>query len=267
MALFTRAGPCSLIGVVHLLPLPGSPLGSDGLDSVVRRAIADARTLARCGADALIVENLGDAPFAAERVGPATVAQMTRCALAVREAAPALTLGINVLRNDALAALAIAVTCDAAFIRVNVHTGTMVTDQGVITGRARETLLERNRLGATTHIAADVLVKHAAPLAERSLAQVACDTAQRGGASALIVTGSGTGRPVDPERVRAVRDAVPTTPLWIGSGLDPDNARQLVPMADAAIVGTYLHTHSDLRAPLDPQRVEAMARWVRGESP
>lgn len=240
---------------MHLPPLPGSPRGGT-LAHALERAVADARTLAENGAHGVIVENLGDAPFAGEQVAPATVAQLTRIALAVREAAPALCLGINVLRNDALAALSIAAAVDADFIRINVHTGTMVTDQGVLEGRARRTLLERNRLGVDVRIAADVLVKHAVPLGEPDLADVARDTALRGLADVLIVTGSGTGRPHDPRRVQTVRDAV-DRPVWVGSGVSPSTFDRLD--ADGAIVGTYLHHDGMLDHPLDPARVREMA--------
>lgn len=248
---------CRFVGVVHLLPLPGSPRGGS-LDDVLARATADARALAEGGADGLIVENLGDAPYTAGAVDPYTVAAMTRVVLAVRDRAPGLVLGVNVLRNDALAALSIAAATGAAFIRVNVHTGAMVTDQGVIEGRARDTLLERNRLGAgAVGLVADVLVKHASPLGTPDLADVARDTRARGLADVLVVTGSGTGRPHDTDRVSAVQRAVPGCPVWVGSGLTPESARSL--QADGAIVGTWLHEDGDLARPVDVARVREMS--------
>lgn len=242
--------------MVHLLPLPGSVRSSPGLTEVCARAEADARALAEGGADAVIVENLGDAPFTAGAVPPFTVAAMTRIALRVRDAAPDLHLGINVLRNDARAALGVAAATGAAFIRVNVHTGVMVTDQGLIQGDAQGTLLERNRLGARVGLAADVLVKHASPLGEVRLEDVARDTFHRGMADVLIVTGSGTGRPTDPGEVARVRQAVPEATVWVGSGTTPENVRAFG--ADGYIVGTWLHRDGDLSQPVDPDRVRRM---------
>jgi uncharacterized protein len=255
-------GPPLLVGVVHLLPLPGSPRRSPGLDAVLARAVADARALADGGADAVIVENLGDAPFDAGPVAPATVAAMTRAAHAVRLAAPQLHLGVNVLRNDARAAVGIAAAVGASFVRINVHVGAMVTDQGVVEGRARETLLERARLGADLRIVADVLVKHAVPLGPWSLEDAARDTAHRGLADVLVVTGAGTGRPTDPSHVARVRHAVPEVPVWVGSGLDPSGVATSGPF-DGAIVGTWLHRDGDLDAPLDVDRVRGMAEALR----
>jgi len=245
----------SFFGVVHLLPLPGSPRAI-ALEHVHARALADARVLAEGGVDGIIVENFGDAPFARDAVDPYTIAAMTTLALDIRRACPTVQLGINVLRNDARAALSIAAAVGADLIRVNVHTGAMVTDQGLIQGDARATLLERKRLGQSVKIAADVLVKHATPLGSPDLVSVARDTAYRGLADVLIVTGSGTGQPHDPERVATVKHAVPDRPVWVGSGLNPESAENL--LADGAIVGTWLHGDSDLNAPLDAARVAQM---------
>lgn len=244
------------LGVLHLPPLPGSPRPSPGLEAVCARAAQDAAALAEGGADGLIVENLGDAPFTGGRVTPWTVAAMTRVALAVREAAPALTLGVNILRNDALAALAVAAAVGAAFIRVNVHVGAMLTDQGLIQGDARGTLLERNRIGARVAIAADVLVKHAVPVGPVVLEDVARDTYHRGLANALIVTGSGTGQPTSPGDVARVRAAVPEAPVWVGSGCVPESVHALD--ADGYIVGTWLHEDGDLDKPLNLGRIRRM---------
>lgn len=253
--LFTRRGGRPLlVGMVHLLPLPGNPRPSPGLGEVLRRAAADAAALAAGGADAIIVENLGDAPFSADRVDPHTIAAMTLAAQTLRGVAPDLPLGINILRNDSRAALAIATATGAEFIRVNVLTGVMVTDQGLIQGEARELLQDRQRLGSRVRIAADVLVKHAVPLGEPKLEDVARDTALRGGADALIVSGSGTGRPLDPERIARIREVLPQTAVWAGSGVTP----QRVPPVDVAIVGTWLHESADLSRPIDAGRVSEM---------
>ncbi|MFT5454076.1 MAG: membrane complex biogenesis BtpA family protein [Myxococcota bacterium] len=256
--MFTPGGPTAMIGVVHLLPLPGSPCDAQPLSEVIARACADAVALAHGGAAGAIVENLGDAPFTGGTVRPATVAAMTRIVLEIQRRVPELPLGINVLRNDAAAALAVAAATQARFIRVNVHAGTMLTDQGPIVGRARATLLERNRLGASVAIAADVLVKHAVPIGQPELADVARDTFRRAHADALIVSGAGTGQPTDAARVMEVIGAVPEAPVWVGSGVTPSN----IPPREtaAAIVGTWLHHDSDLTRPVSLKRVRAMAR-------
>jgi len=261
---FAAEGRPVFVGVVHLLPLPGAPVPSPGLSAVVDRAAYDASELAAGGCDAVIVENLGDAPFSAGAVEPYTVAAMTRAVRAVQEAAPALVVGVNVLRNDAAAAVSIAAATGAVFVRVNVHTGAMVTDQGLIEGRARETLLLRRQLGADVAIVADVLVKHAVPLGPWTLEDAARDAAQRGRADVLVVSGAGTGRPTAPDDVARVRD-VSAVPVWVGSGLSPSALTSFGPLG-GAIVGTALHADGVVAAPVDRARVAAMRDALEAHS-
>ncbi len=252
----------TLIGVVHLLPLPGNPSPSPGLGAVLARAREDAQALAQGGVDAIIVENFGDAPFAKDAVSPYTIAAMTRAVEVVQDAAAGVEIGVNVLRNDALAALGIATATGAGFVRINVHIGAMVTDQGVIEGRARDTLLARNAWGGRVRIVADVAVKHAVPLGPMPLAVAARDTFHRGHAEVLVVTGTGTGAPTAPQDVQEVREAVPQATVWLGSGLTPERASRYAGVAHGAIVGTYFHEDSRIDRPVDPRRVAAMrAVW------
>lgn len=230
-----------LIGMVHLLPLPGSPNWAGSMDAVEERALADARALARGGMDGVLVENFMDAPFFARRVPPETIAAMTRVLCAVRRAI-GIPLGVNVLRNDAHAALAIAVACGATFIRVNVHTGVMWTDQGVVEGDAAATLRTRAALGADVAILADVLVKHATPPPGLTAQIAAADTWSRGLADALIATGVGTGLTTDLDTVREVVRGAPGAPVLVGSGVTAGNVDAVLGVADGAIVGTSL-TH------------------------
>jgi membrane complex biogenesis BtpA family protein len=256
-------GPRPLIGVIHLPPLPGSPRHRGDLKALGDRVRRDARALAAGGAQGMILENFGDAPFLADRVEPQTVALMTTMALIAREAAD-LPLGINVLRNDAAAALAVAIAGGGAFIRVNVHVGVAVTDQGLIHGRAADTMRLRERLGTGIAVFADVGVKHAAPLAARPLEEEAEEAVHRGLADALIVTGPTTGRPVALEHLAAVRRVLPDTPLLAGSGVNRDNVGEVLRHADGLIVGTALKAGGRVEAPVDEAAVRALADAVAG---
>ncbi len=260
-ALFGRTKP--LIGMVHLGPLPGSPRAGTSMNAVIDDAVRDARLLERGGFDAVLVENYGDAPFFPDTVPPETIAALA-VAVAAVDAAVKIPVGVNVLRNDARAALGIAAATDAAFIRVNVHTGAMATDQGVITGRAHETLRARRLLGTETLIFADVLVKHAAPLTPQDAALAAEDTAKRGGADALLVTGESTGRAASLATLRAVRDGAGHTPVLVASGVTADTVRRILADADGAIVGTSLKRAGRTSAAVDPVRVAALMRAARG---
>ena len=251
-----------LIGVVHLLPLPGSPRWKGDMDVVLSQARSDAEALARGGCHGVIVENFGDAPLAKGRVGPHTVSAVTVAASSVRDVLD-VPLGINVLRNDDDAALAIAHVTGARFVRVNVHTGAMVADEGVIEGRAHETLRYRRELGADVRIFADVLVKHAAPIGDQDLGRAARTAVERGLADAVIVSGPMTGEPTSPGDVAAAKEMVPDVPVLVGSGVTEDNVEELMRVADGAIVGTSLKLDGVVTNQVDQERVARMARLLR----
>src|SRR5262245_1396131 len=157
-----RNGP-RLIGMVHLPPLPGAPGPRLSMEAIVAQAVDEAKLLIDCGFDAVMVENYGDLPFYPDHVPPETIAAMAIVVSQVVQVVKC-AVGVNVLRNDARAALAIAASAGAAFIRINVHSGVVATDQGLLVGQAAETLRERERLGADVGIFADVHVKHATPI-------------------------------------------------------------------------------------------------------
>jgi membrane complex biogenesis BtpA family protein len=247
-------GTKALFGMVHLRALPGAP-AYVSMDEVIESAVADARALRDGGCDGLVIENFGDRPFTKGRVEAETVASMTRVIVEVaREVG--LPFGVNVLRNDAASAIAVAVATGAVFIRVNVHTGAMLTDQGIIEGDAYATMRKRDALFPGLLVFADHLVKHATPLGAVDVVQSAKDLRLRGLADAVIVSGTETGAAVDPQRLATLRNAI-DAPLLIGSGLTEGNARDFAE-ADGAIAGTSVKRDGRVDAPVDPRRVEAL---------
>lgn len=255
---FAALCPQRVIGMLHLPPLPGSPLWGGDLAAVTAAVLRDARTLRQGGVRALMLENFHDVPFHPDAVPPVTVAAMTAVAAAVRRECPDCALGINVLRNDAEAALAVAVASGAAFIRVNVHTGSTVTDQGLLHGRAWNTLRRRAEYGAPVGLLADVHVKHSAPLVDWPLAAEAGDLRERGLADGLIVTGAATGAGAEPTELAALREVLPDCPLLVGSGITAETVDRFLPAADGFIVGTALKEGGDVAAPVSAQRVAAL---------
>lgn len=253
----------TLIGMVHLPPLPGSPRWDGSMERATAAALADARALVDGGVDALLVENYGDTPFGAGRVEAATVAAMSAIAAELRRALPKTPLGVNVLKNDARAALAVAAAVGGAFIRVNVHAGAVVADQGLVQTDAYHTLRDRRLLGADVKIFADVAGKHAMPLVPVELEQTARDLVHRGLADALVVSGAATGLATPVADVKRVRVAVPGVPLLVGSGVTPETVADLLALADGAIVGTYVKRQGDVRQPVDPARVEQLVAAAR----
>lgn len=253
--------PRLFLGVVHLPPLPGAPGWRGDMDRLIKHAVADAVAFKRGGAHALFIENFGDVPFTKRSVGPETVAGMCAAARAIRDRVK-LPIGFNVLRNDAKAALALCAACGGSFIRVNVHTGAMVTDQGVIEGNAHETVRYRRQIAPAVQIFADVHVKHAVPLGYPDVGISARDTIERGLADALIASGAGTGQCTDLEELKCIRRAVPRARILVGSGITRDNVKEYLQHADGVIVGTSLKVGGRVSNRVDAKRVAALARMI-----
>lgn len=256
-----------VIGMVHLPPLPGAPeydATSDDREAIRSRALEDARRLEAGGIDGIVVENFGDAPFYPDSVPNHTVAEMTALATDLTSAVD-VPVGINVLRNDAVAALSVAAAVDADFVRVNVHVGTAATDQGILEGRAHETLRLRERIDADVAVLADVHVKHATPVGDADIRAAALETVERGGAAGVIVSGPGTGAETAMADVERVAGALPEgTPVVVGSGVTSDTVGDcLAAGADAVIVGTALKEGSETTNPVSIERVSSLVSAAR----
>lgn len=258
--IFKTAHP--IIGVVHLLPLPASARWGGSLKAAIDRAEQEAVALASGGVDGIMVENFFDAPFTKGQVDPAVVSAMTLITERLMNLVT-LPVGINVLRNDARSAMAIASCVRAQFIRVNVLTGVMATDQGLIEGNAYELLRYRRELGSDVKILADVLVKHARPLGSPNLTVAVQDTIERGLADAVILSGWATGSPPSLEDLELAKAAANGTPVFIGSGASWENISTLMQAADGVIVSSSLKRHGRRDHPVDPIRVSQFVEAAR----
>ncbi|MEO9190022.1 MAG: BtpA/SgcQ family protein [Acetobacteraceae bacterium] len=254
----------AVIGVIHLLPLPGSP-GYDGqpMDALTEFALAEAERYRAGGMDGLIVENHGDIPFAKpDRLGPETAACMAVITDAVRRAT-GLPVGVNVLANGALAALAVAKAAGAQFVRVNQWANAYVANEGFIEGPAAEATRYRAWLHAQpVRVFADVHVKHGAHAitADRSLGELARDV-EFFDADVAIVTGQRTGDSASMDELRAIA-AGTALPVVVGSGVTPANVGDILALADGVIVASALKRDGVWWNPVDPERLAAFAQAV-----
>ncbi len=252
-----------VVGMVHLPPLPGSPAWGGSMDELIATAAEDARHFVEGGLDGILVENFGDAPFFPGTVPPETLAAMAVVVKEIVGTAP-VPVGVNVLRNDASGAIAVATASGAGFVRVNVHTGSMFTDQGLIQGEAHRTLRMRSSLGTQVAILADVLVKHAIPPAGATLEAAARDTWLRGLADGVILTGAETGSAIDLQELERIKHSLPVEgKVWIGSGATPQTAAELLAAADGLIVGSTLKCRGQAGNRVDASRVQAFMAGAR----
>ncbi|MCK5559444.1 MAG: BtpA/SgcQ family protein [Thermoplasmata archaeon] len=258
--------PKPVIGMVHLPALPGTQLNKLPLNKIAKLALKDAKALENGGVDAVLIENLNDVPYSKNTVEPHITSAITTIITEIR-AAMKIPIGVNVLRNDWRAALGIAAITGASFVRVNVFTGAMITDQGVIEGSPKECIEYRNKLDPTIKVIADVWVKHGIPLKLKgrlSIGQASKDTVYRGLADGVILTGEGTGEPVALEELHEVRGAVPDRPIFIGSGLNLNNINNYYDQADGFIIGTYFKRGGKITNQVDMNRVRKIVDLMAG---
>ncbi len=253
------------IGVVHCRAFPGAPHHrGESVAEIVEAALADAAAYAEGGIDGLIVENHGDIPFLRPRdIGPETAAIMAVITERVRRET-GLPLGINVLANAAVMALAVAKAGGASFIRVNQWANAYVANEGLIEGDAALALRYRARIDAgEVAVFADSHVKHGAHAitADRTLAELTRDL-EFFDADAVIATGQRTGDAATAEDVRVVKAAT-TLPVLVGSGVRADNVAEIMAAADGVIVGSSLKRGGVWWEPVERQRVSAFMRSFR----
>lgn len=254
-----------VIGVVHCPAFPGSPRHRDlSTTALYQAALIDAVAYARGGVDALIVENHGDVPFSKPQdIGHETSAFMAVTADRIaRETG--LPIGINVLANAAIPALAIAAASCAAFVRVNQWANAYVANEGLIEGAAAQALRYRARLRAEQiSVLADVHVKHGAHaiVSDRALEELVRDV-EFFDADAIIATGQRTGDAASADYLRQIRAAT-RLPLLAGSGCTERNIGQVLSLVDGVIVASSLKVGGVWWNPVDQAKVQAFMRAAR----
>lgn len=254
-----------IIGMVHSLPLPGSPRFKNyTLSQVYDFGVAEAMRLKEGGLDAIILENAWDIPFAKpDEIGCETVGAMAVLGWEIRRAT-GLPLGINILANGAMASLATAKACQAQFIRVNQWANAYVSNEGFMEGKSGKVMRYRAWLEAEEiKILADVHVKHGAHaiVADRPLAEQARD-AEFFDADILIATGQRTGDATPISELKGIQEAV-SLPVIIGSGLSVENCRTIMKVADGAIVGSSVKEGGVWWGKVSIERLKALMEIVK----
>lgn len=260
--LFSR-GARTLVGMIHLPPMPGSPRhDGSGLPQIEARAVAEAGLLAEAGFDAVLLQNTGDGPGRKD-ADLVEVAQMAAIGRAIRLSVD-VPLGVNVLKNGVESAFALASALGAQFVRIKVYVGAVVGSEGLVEGAAHAALTARRRLGLDhVSILADVSDRTSRQLVDVPLAELAEWALRHGNADALVITGRDV---ADTHRMLAeLRAGGVAAPLIVGGGADGDNAASLLAVADGVIVGTALKDGPAFDAPMSAARARDFVASARME--
>lgn len=254
----------ALVAMIHVGALPGTPRSSRRVSELASDAAAEAKLLAQGGADAIILENMHDLPYMNRAVGPEVVAAMTAVCRAVRDAV-SLPLGVQVLAGANREAISVAHSAGCQFVRCEGFIFAHVADEGLMPEADAGPLLRyRRMIGAeSVAIIADVKKKHSAhaitadiDLAETALAAIHC------GADGVVVTGAATGRPTQPADVAAVAKAI-DSPVFVGSGVTPEQIPLLKTHADAMIVGSYIKKDGHWENGPDAERLRKLVNALK----
>jgi membrane complex biogenesis BtpA family protein len=250
----------SIIGMVHLLPLPGVP-GASGMSALLDRALSDVDSLLAGGVDGLLIENMHDFPCVREReMGPEVAATLAVVGGEIRRrVGPELPIGIQVLFAANRTAVAVAAAAGLNFIRAEGWTYGHLSDKGWVEASAGAVVRYRKQIEAEQiALWADVKKKHAshAITADLSLAEQVENIALHR-ADGVIITGSTTGEAPTGEDVQAAEAASPL-PVVLGSGVTAQNISRYQNHWHAVIVGSSLKESGDWRRPVDRERVRQL---------
>lgn len=247
----------ALIGMIHCPAFPGAPrYRGTSMDDIYDTCMRDAERLVQGGMHGLIVENHGDIPFSKpDDIGPETPAFMSVVTDRIKRAF-GLPIGINVLANAPLPALATAVAGGADFIRVNQWANAYVANEGFMEGRAAEALRYRSLLRAErVRIFTDAHVKHGshAIVADRSIPELTRDLGFFD-SDCIIATGKRTGDSASMDEIDEIAGAT-HLPLLVGSGVTADNIVQILSRTNGVIVASSLKKGGVWWNPVEPERV------------
>lgn len=245
----------SIIGMVHVQALPGTPQNKYGISQICDMAVEEAKVYTEAGLDAIIIENMHDVPYLKGTAGPEIVASMTAVAKAVREVTD-LDLGIQILAGANKEALAVAQAANFQFIRAEGFVFGHLADEGYIESCAGELLRYRKAIGAEKiEIFTDIKKKHSS---HAITADVDIDETAKAAefflSDGLIVTGSSTGKAVYLHELKSLKDKV-NLPVLIGSGITLENLTEYWEYASGFIVGSHFKEEGYWKNPISLDRL------------
>ncbi|HUZ65396.1 MAG TPA: BtpA/SgcQ family protein [Acetobacteraceae bacterium] len=266
MAEVIGKGLKTVIGMVHLGALPGTPLydAAGGFHRLLDAAIADIEALQAAGIDAVMFGNENDRPYSLA----APAAQLAAMSAVVAAARPAIRVpfGVNFLW-DPVASVQIAAATGAAFVR-EIFTGVYASDMGMWAPDCAGALRARRDLGRPDlKLLFNINAEFAAPLDTRPIGLRARSAVFSSLADAILVSGPITGQPAAQDALHEVAAAVPEVPVFANTGVRLDNLEDVFAVADGCIVGTHFKQGGDTWKPVDPARVLRFmdeARRLRG---
>ena len=203
-------------------------LKGDSPEDRLTRVLAEADIYAKCGVDAMIVEDyFGD------------VTDVERALDQLSNERPGYMLGVNVL-DDFPKSYQLARDYGLKFMQVDSIAGHLTPDVEV----DYLSMVDTFRKDGKVAVIGGVRFKYQPHLSNRSLEEDLQIGIQH--CDAIAVTGTGTGVETDTEKISRFREIVGDFPLIVAAGMTQDTIQEKLTIGDAAIVGsTFKDTRKD----------------------
>lgn len=250
-----------IIGMAHFPPLPGFPLYDDsrGMDYIIKRVRDDVKNLQDGGVDYIMFCNENDRPYKL-KADYTTVSVMGRTIGEISKEIK-VPFGIDILW-DPIAAISLAKATGASFLR-EIVTGTYVSDMGLWNTNIGELYRYRKLIDAgNVAIFFNISAEFAYNLDRRPLEEIAKSVVFSSLADVILVSGPKTGVSPSLEMIRKVKEGVKDVPVFVNTGLNVENAKELLKIADGAIVGSSLKKNGVTWNPVDKERVKKLMKVV-----
>ncbi|MFA7568930.1 MAG: BtpA/SgcQ family protein [Defluviitoga tunisiensis] len=249
-----------VLGMVHFLPLPGTPLydSDGGIEKIRKFALQDAQNLAKAGFDGLVFSNEGDRPYLSD-VSKFDVALISRL-IYETSSKIGLPFGVSVLA-DSEAAFSVAEAVNANFARTFLS-WVFVTDWGIVEPQAGKLQRFKAQINGKSKIIANIS-GHSVPLGERDIGDIAKAAIFFGLADAVCLAGTTAGSPVDEEDIIKSKKKVGESPVFIGTGVNIKNVEKMLNIGDGVIVGTSLKIDGDTFKPIDFEKACSFIKEVK----
>ena len=225
-------------GMIHLLPLPGTPFYESGnVEKSLEKAIADVKALIAGGADGCVVQTIDQIYPVGQDVDPARLASFAIIVKAVKDHSHKdFHVGVQILWNALEASLAVAKTCGGVFVRSNALVGSTMTAAGVAESDPISLTEYRNKIDAhDVSLLAEIESMHFSWLNGKPLVDVAAEAIRVGTNGVEIAHPE---EEVCLSMISQLKDKYPELPVIVGGHTNHENAARILAKADGALVGS-----------------------------
>lgn len=254
----------AIIGLCHLKALPSDPFYDEkgGLESVYEAALKDVLALQEGGIDGIQFTNEFSIPYNTEDpADPIIVAAMANI---IGRLKPVLTVpfGANII-GDPYASIALCAATGAKWTRGSYH-GTWATNEGLLNSSCAKIYRYRHNLHADDlKLVHYVIPESSKDIAGRDPVDSLKSHVFLNKPDALGLAGLVAGQKVDVPLLKSFKSVYPNEILFAVTGVNTENVREIMSIADAAFVGTSLKENAVFENPVSKENVQNLMKQFK----